>query len=631
MPAVTAAASRRKGGRLLDFMLIWDRDGVHDVKASEERLRTEVARLRLGPDDFFRAWYSKDGKAAVLSWGSNVPPIAPADRMQRDQDGLRLFLGWMMDPRTGNVVERIEDTVLDPKAAAAGEYAALRAYADGDITIWRNILGTVQIYYSDEPDRFVVSTRASIACYGRTLSTRFTLDPDFARSVLSASIALNDHSLFAGVTSLPQASVIYRPAGGRPVVHTHTDGPLFDEDMQRLYRDDRDSYWDNAFENIKSLAGALDSGNLPIVVPLSGGKDSRLLIALLAAAGRADRIESAFTWGAAGSPDIRSAQAVAEALGLDDRHEIRVNTRPAPPVLRRPKFLQHIFTTEGEMSPMDLTGKNPTRLKLQLHGQEGGLRNIAGKRQFATTQELLQWFRAHLANWDTCNILTDEARQTSETEFLRYFGQELCTVDDFQQLPSKHRIEHRMRRWVARTSGVYNAMSYAPYLLATDTVVKVTYNAGARSRSVEEFHYEMLRRANPKLLEIPFADQTWDPDLESVTGNAPPTIDPFVWDSEVPVMDRRPIHAALRDRFDDLRGSVVSRRPEVLEGVVDPKKLAAFDKQTMKPGHVQPLLHLLTFLGADAVSSFAELDVVAEGVGSFTVPDFDAVPEGRSA
>ncbi|GAB3075662.1 adenine nucleotide alpha hydrolase family protein [Pedococcus soli] len=615
---------------MLDFLLIWDRDGIQSVKAAEERIRREAGQLRLTPEDLFRAWYSRDGHVSILVWGSDVPPIKPQDRVERGEDGLRLFLGWMMDPLSGRVVDGVRDTTLDPDTEMYGEYAALRAKPEGDIIIWRNLLASVQLYYSDEPGRFVASTRASMACYGRTLSTRFDLDPAFARTVLTSSIALNDHTLFAGVWSLPQAHTIYRPPGGRPVVHREHDQPLHDEELKRLYINDRKTYWDDAFERITSLAGALDSGDLPIVVPLSGGKDSRLLLGLLTASGRAERIESMLTWGATGSPDIRAATAVAEVLGLSQKHEFRINSAPAPRVMRRAKFLQHAFVTEGEMSPMDLTAKNPLRHKIQLHGQEGGLRNIAGKRRFETSQELLQWFRVHLANWDTCKILTDDARQTNEDEFLGYFSHQLRVVDDLEQIPTKHRSEHRIRRWMARTWGVYNSMSSAPYLLATDTVLKATYNAGPRSRSLEEFHYEMLKRSHPQLLEIPFADQTWDPELETLTGIKPPAIEPFVWNEEVPVMNRRPIHAALRDCFDDLRGLVVSRRPSVLEGVVDLDRLMTFDAAAMKPGHVQPLLHLLTFLGADAVSSFAELDTISDQVGSFLVPDFDSEPEVRS-
>ncbi len=70
-----------------------------------------------------------------------------------------------------------------------------------------------------------------------------------------------------------------------------------------------------------------------------------------------------------------------------------------------------------------------------------------------------------LSNWHTCGILTDEARQKNEDEFLSYFGHQLRIVDDIGQIPSKHRSEHRSGDgW--RALGVYHASSYAPYRLA---------------------------------------------------------------------------------------------------------------------------------------------------------------------
>lgn len=615
---------------MLDFMLVWDRAGVRDVKFSEGRIRAEVARLRLGDDDFFRAWYSREGRLSILVWGSSTSPFSPSDRMERDDAGLRLLLGWMLDPASNKVVERIVDTALSPDASASGEYAALRATPDGDFIVWRNAMASVQLYYSDEPDRFVVSTRASITNYGRALSTRFELDPAFARSVLTASIALNDHTLFQGVSSLPQAHTIYRPPGGRPVVHRESDQPLYDEDLRRLYCTDRTTYWDETFERLIDSTDALDTGDLPFSVHTSGGKDSRLLLGLLAATGRLDRVESLVTYGRLNSPDDQAARAIARALGLADRHVFQRGWFPDTDLPQRAQFLQHVFVSEGEMSPLDLMLKVEPRPALQLVGQEGGLRNIAGRRRFQTSQELLHWFRVHLANWDTCNILTDEAREANEDEFMRYFAHQLRIVDDLEQIPTKHRGEFRIRRWMARTWGVYNATTYAPYLLASDTVLKATYNAGPRSRSLEEFHFEMLNRAEPQLLEIPFAEQTWDPELESLTGTKPPAIDPFVWRDDVPVLHRRPVHAALQGCFDELRGAVLEQRPAVLEGVVDLDRLVAFDKNAMKTGHVQPLLHLVSLLGANAVSSFADLNIVSQQIGTFTVPDFDAKDDGHS-
>lgn len=611
--------------------MIWDDQGLEDLKTSEARVRAEVARLLPAESSFYQAWYSRDGRVAILLWGRNAPPIPPGDRVHRNQDGLRFFCGWLVDLERAEPINSVDAASLDSAGEFNGEFTACVAKAEGEVRFWRNLAGSMPLYYSSETSRFTLSSRASVAAYGRRLSTRFELSRDFARSVLTASIALNDHSLFDGVYSLPQGSVVFRPVDGRPVIGTAPADPFRNDALREQYLRDRSSYWDDAFEKLRALTAVFRATDMPLEVPLSGGKDSRLILGMLLAAGYRERIRNLLTWGTNGSPDMRSAGDVASVLGLSDLHRFRVSTSAdaaavvATRTRSESRYPRHVFLTEGEMSPMDLTGATP-RAGISVSGQEGGLRNIAGKRYFNTSAELLHWFRVHLANWDVCGILTDVARSTSEQEFLDYFGRQLLAVDDFNQLPTKHRIEFRFRRWVARTWHVSNSTSFAPYLFPTDAVLQYTYNSGARSRSLEEFHFEMLRRADKRLLEVPFAEQTWDPDLAAVTSVPIPMVQPYTWVEGTKPLNRRPIGAKLQAWLDVIKQHVERRDPAVLEGVVDIRRLREFDAAEMKPGHVQPLMHLVNLLLADSVRSFRELDTTSAKVGSLEVPDFDSTP-----
>lgn len=617
---------------VLDFMMIWDNRGLEELKRSESRVRSEVAQLLPATGSFYQAWYSRDGRTAILLWGRNAPPIPPENRVRRDDNGLRFFCGWLVDLENSAPIRDIESADLEGARQLNGEFTACVARPDGEVRFWRNLTGSMPLYYSSEPQRFVLASRASVAAYGRRLSTRFSLSKDFARSVLSASISLNDHSLFDGVLSLPQGATVYRPVGGRPVVSAGPDDLFYDERLQEQYLSDRSAFWDDAFERLRALTSVFRTVDLPVEVPLSGGKDSRLVLGMLLASGQRDHIRNLLTWGVVGSPELRSAEQVASVLGMSDIHRLRVS-EAATAVVQDPDdrrqtshYPRHVFITEGEMSPMDLTGGTP-RAGVSVSGQEGGLRNIAGKRYFENPSDLLRWFRVHLADWDVCKILTDEARAASEQEFLDYYGKQMLVVDDFNQLPTKHRIEFRFRRWVARTWHVSNATSFAPYIFPTDAVLRYTYNSGARSRSLEEFHYEMIRRADKRLLEVPFADQTWDPELEHVTSSPVPDVKPYVWAEGTKPLNRRPIGARVQARLDEMRALIESRDPEVLDGVIDLDRLRQFDATQMMPGHVQPLMHLLTFLLADSVRSFSELDVLSPQVGSLKLPNFDSVPE----
>lgn len=616
---------------MLDFLMVWDRDGVAELKRAEDRVRQEVAALLPASGSFYRAWYARDQSAAILLWGRDTPPIKPSDRVLRDESGLRFFAGWLIDLDAGRPLLNVADVSFDPRSSLDGEFTACQAHPDGEFRVWRNSAGSMPLYYSSEADRFVLSSRASVAAYGRRLSTRFELSRDFARSVLSSSISLNEHSMFAGVNSLEQGSVVYRPVGGRPVVHRRHHDLFYDDALRRQYLTDRKGFWDDAFDRLRALTAIYHATDeFPLEVPLSGGKDSRLVLAMLQTSGCSDRIDSLLTWGAEDSPEFSSAGEVALALGLEAKHRFRIGEGGVVPAdlsarTQTEQYPRHVFLTEGEMSPMDLTGALPDP-GIVVSGQEGGLRNIAGNRSFATSADLLHWFRVHLANWDVCKILSDEARATSETEFLDYYGKQLQIVDDINQIPTKHRIEFRFKRWVARTWNIANSTAFAPYIFPTDAVLRYTYNSGARSRALEEFHFEMLRRADSRLLAVPFAEQTWDPALREVTDADVPQPKPYCWPDGMRPLLRRPVGLSLQARLDEIRTAIESRTPAVFDGVIDMDRLWSFDANEMMPGHVQPLMHLVGLLVADSVKSFAELDVMAPEVGSFRIPDFDTLP-----
>ena len=64
-----------------------------------------------------------------------------------------------------------------------------------------------------------------------------------------------------------------------------------------------------------------------------------------------------------------------------------------------------------------------------------------------------------------------------------------------------------------------------------DDILKRTYNTGSTARKNEEFHFEMLKRSDKKLLEIPFAQQSWNKKYNQYFKkninpiNKPPTIE----------------------------------------------------------------------------------------------------------
>ncbi len=123
---------------------------------------------------------------------------------------------------------------------------------------------------------------------------------------------LNERTLLPGVCQLlPYQGLFLDKRSGHLAVKS-LPGP-FEKAAATHSREE----WDRRFRQLMEWLGqqmtAL-AGGRPMVVPLSGGKDSRLILALLKIAGAGPL--HAYTYGAADSPEVAVARRVAAALGV---------------------------------------------------------------------------------------------------------------------------------------------------------------------------------------------------------------------------------------------------------------------------------------------------------------------------
>jgi hypothetical protein len=284
------------------------------------------------------------------------------------------------------------------------------------------------------------------------------------------------------------------------------------------------------------------------------------------------------------------------------------------------QLLQHLFVTEGEMSPIDLTSRMVPRSVFQLSGQESGLRNIAGNRDVQTREALERWLMATIGQGDICGVLTDAARDANIADARAYLDRVEAAGVPYEQTPTKHRVDYRGSRWVSRVWGANNAVGFSPQIFRSEVVTLATYNSGARSRRLEEFHFEMLRRIDPALVDLPFAGQSWEAELLEMAGHASNASEPLTWPEGSTPFSQRPMFGALRDNFDAFSGFVAEYAGPTLRSVVDIDKLLAFDPESLKPGHVQPLWQIFQCAMLDATSDFAQLRT--QDWESFGVPSF---------
>jgi hypothetical protein len=245
-------------------------------------------------------WRAPDGRAALLHWGD-------ADSPGRSHAGTIWAKGATVHARTG--LARV-----DP------------------------------VYVAELADAAVVSDRA---CWAAAVTGRMgDPDPGMAGAFLSLGYPIGDATPFRGVRALGGDRAL-RLTGGRLAGGHPAGGRLAGAE------DDRPAGADRVAGALTEAVRPLGGTDAPVELSLTGGKDSRLVAAALAAA----RVPFlARTHGFAGHPDVVVAGLIAGRLGVE--HTV---TRPRPPgapdeadVLRRLRAA--VLVSDGMLSAFENVG-----------------------------------------------------------------------------------------------------------------------------------------------------------------------------------------------------------------------------------------------------------------------------------
>jgi len=258
---------------------------------------------------------------------------------------------------------------------------------------------------------------------------------------------------------------------------------------------------------------------------LSGGKDSRLCLALAKAAGL-DDIVLLRTNGSADSPEVECAAAVARATGLP--HERRgpptVQPQDAPEAAQERSFepwwrrlRQHVYRYEGVVSPWDgMT--NPMRsTTLNIRGIGGELfrRGNVKRIRKAQAKSTKVFARLHGAHVDPLGALRSGQRAFQDDWRAQWFDVAAEHVR-FDLLPEKWYVDYRMGHWngpLAQSKPGY--INVVPLL--SPAAARKNMELSVKARSSDRFHFEVMRRAAPELVQVPFLGDTWGPSIAATS------------------------------------------------------------------------------------------------------------------
>lgn len=445
----------------------------------------EVSRWRSGGGRVAAAWAAGDGRQAGV----------------RDED-VTLWAGrpvsW--DAQSGRADGR---GPLEPKWYADGELASLdgrftavRAQGDGLVAM-TDALGAYPLYRADVDGVTWLSNRVEPL---RALAGSRAVDLDALSSLLGGGWPLGGRPVWASVRRVPPGVLALDEAGDQhhAVLEPAASAAMCGEG------------WDAGraasllVEGVRALA---DWPGRPSVVPVTAGRDSRLVFA---AALRAGISFDAVTGGAPDSADVAGGRELCAVAGV--AHSL-LPADPHGDPWSTPEEAARILglTASGTASLADAAGfplgpgHGPPLL---WHSGQGGeiarryYRAAAGGDRGSAIEGLERVFCGRRPG--RSEPLSPEGRAAVRAGLQRWVDGRLASGARVEDLPDLFYLDERMGSWAGPTHGAVEWVRDTTSPLWSVRLLPHLLGGSVAERDAEAFHSAVLRELAPELADVPY-------------------------------------------------------------------------------------------------------------------------------
>ncbi len=356
------------------FLIGWSPAGDTDPQRAEAGIaRADLLGQKLG-DQPVSSWSSPDGRLVVATMRHSEHEMPGVRYVHTEDRRIALFAGrpfvWVSDLAGDGMAPLDARFFVDCNLGAEeldGPFAAARY--DGDTGVFELVtdrMGAYPVYTAE--DRGVTWFGNVPFCVG-IAAERTGIDAEALGRFLTFGWAVGGRSLWDGVTQMPRGTVHARFSDGRPPVCTEL---LSTDSVREAFGGSPDL--SEAAPILTATLRALGSWpGRPNVVPVSGGRDSRVVVAAATAAGLEFAARTIAFPGVAGypnTPDVMIAGEVMKVLG----HSRQVVAPPHASGVRRSAVLMRQATNGlvslGETGLIDGHGADAA-LEL-IHSGHGG-------------------------------------------------------------------------------------------------------------------------------------------------------------------------------------------------------------------------------------------------------------------
>jgi len=407
----------------------------------------------------------------------------------------------------------------------AGEYAVARLHADGTLTAFSDRAGLHQIFHG--PSRSpVVANRAGLVA---TVLDDWTPDPAGLGWLPIIGYRVGTATAYRAVTQLAQDHVLTITAGEQAI--RPAPMPIIAFPAERGFSSALEPLLDAGIAQAQAAIrlGVVAQGAIDL--PITGGKDSRVVLALCLAAGLGDRLHL-FTRGYAGHPDVVAGAGIAVALGLPHRREAPHGSDEAAHWSRArffEKLMTQVYQTDGMVGGWDLILGERIAAETLITGHMGEVLKAYSKKALPEGRlDPVAMVRLQ-APFDPMGLLLPEARRQMSDQLAEQMEQARRNGASEADLPDIFYYRNRIPNWLGAIRAIKSFERQPVVPLGAPALLRLAFHLSPEDRKMELLHYKIIERCAPDLLHLPFAMQRWDARLPGA-----PQTDPAMPDAGAP-------------------------------------------------------------------------------------------------
>ena len=374
-----------------------------------------------------------------------------------------------------------------------GDWSLVRMNADGELDGICDFLGGQHLYYGEHDGLIAVSNRAFLVAAALHGGQIPSLNPFFLSWLLtSAAAPVGDHTVFDHVSLLL--------AGNRLKV-TQTGLSILPIPELNVARD-----WSKRVEEFQDRVAQIKRlPELPFSLALTGGKDSRLVLAGLLASDSLDSVTEAFLHAHPDHPDVIVGQKLAEQFGLSFRlFEPRTGGDDVFDA-----FARHNFQTEFSANAWDLKGCDERSRAAQLHGSYGEIYRGHADLTFQLGWPFIRRKYLRRSYIDIADILTEDALDYCRQGLSSFLRVHRESGTKYLHLHDHFHRHVRMQRWMGQLQLLSSLATLSIAPIADPRLLAHYQTLSLRQRQGERVHYELMRRCSSGLVVEPFARDRW--------------------------------------------------------------------------------------------------------------------------